>query len=118
MYRRFDTALKQALSNEFSLYGQSDRSLATATARRASAENRVKAMNEATLGKSGFALIHDTASTRYHEDSELMATGKAPLHHPISFYLTTAEHYRKTDADLHLKELVKTTWIEQSAAAA
>lgn len=117
MHRRFDTALKQALATEFSLYGVSDQSLATATARRAAAENRVKAMNEATLGKAGFAIIHDTASTRYHQDAELMAGGNAPQHHKISFYLNAARQYRKSDTDRHMKELAKTTWIESSAAA-
>jgi len=117
MYRRFDTALKKALTNEFSLYGVSDRSLATAAARRAAAENRVKAMNEATLGKAGFAFIHDTASTRYHEDAELMAAGCAPRHHAISFYLNASEHYRKADTDRHVKELKNATWIAAPAAA-
>lgn len=97
MYHRFDSALADALTSEFSLYGHSDRSIATAAARRASAENHVKAMNEATLGKAGFAVIHDTASTRYHEDAEAMAVGKAPTHHPLSFYLKTADLYRKAD---------------------
>lgn len=97
MFRSFDAALTEALSSEFSMFGESERSVATATARRASSENRVKAMNEATLGKVGFALIHDTASTRYHEDAELMAGGKSPAHHSVSFYLSMAETYRKSD---------------------
>ena len=97
MFGSFDSALTEALSSEFSMFGESERSLATAAARQASTENRVKAMNEATLGKVGFALIHDTASTRYHEDAELMASGKSPAHHSISFYLSTAETYRKSD---------------------
>lgn len=97
MYRRFDTALSEALNSEFSHYGHSDRSTATAAARRSSADNRVKAMNEATLGKVGFAAIHDTASTRFHEDAELLAAGKSPVHHPISFYLSSAEAYRRVD---------------------
>ena len=97
MYRSFDTALTTALNTEFSQYGTSDRSTATAAARRASADNHVKAMNEATLGKVGFAAIHDTASRRYHEDAELMLAGKSPRHHPISFYLSTSQAYRKAD---------------------
>jgi hypothetical protein len=117
MYRRFDTALKQALTDEFSLYGVSDRSLATATARRAASENRVKAMNEATLGKAAFAYIHDTASTRYHQDAELMASGNAPRHHTISYYLSIAKRYRKSDTDRHVNELTKSTWIQTGAAA-
>jgi len=99
MYRRFDQALRAALTTEFLLYGGSERCVALATARRASAENRVKAMNEATLGKTGFAAIHDTASSRYHEDAERMASGEAPVHHAISFYLKTAEYYRKMDSN-------------------
>ena len=98
MFCNFDSALTQALSSEFSMFGESDRSLATATARRSSSENRVKAMNEATLGKVGFAMIHDTASSRHHEDAELMADGKSPLHHSTSFYLSMAEAYQKSDA--------------------
>jgi len=94
MYHRFDSALADAFSSELSLYGTSERSIATNAARRAAAENRVKAMNEATLGKAGFAVIHDTASTRYHEDAKLLSTGKAPRHHPISFYLKMAETFR------------------------
>ena len=97
MFRSFDSALTEALSSEFSMFGESERSLATAAARRASTENRVKAMNEATLGKVGFALIHDTASTRFHEDAELTAGGRSPIHHPISFYLSMAATYRKSD---------------------
>ena len=97
MYRNFDCVLATALTSEFSLYGISDRSVAAATARRASSENRVKAMNEATLGKTGFAAIHDTASTRYHEDAELLAAGQAPVHHSVSFYLKTAENYWKAE---------------------
>lgn len=104
MYRRFDTALTDALNSEFSQYGKSDRSIATAAARRSSADNRVKAMNEATLGKVGFAAIHDTASTRFHEDAELLALGKSPIHHPISFYLSSAETYRKVDIAKALRQ--------------
>jgi len=33
MFRNFDSALSQALSSEFSMFGESDRSLATAAAR-------------------------------------------------------------------------------------
>jgi len=112
MFRNFDSALTQALSSEFSMFGESDRSLAAGAARRGSSENRVKAMNEATLGKVGFALIHDTASTRYHEDAELMARGKSPTHHSVSFYLSMAETYRKSDeakpADARAVPIVKT----------
>lgn len=94
MYHRFDTALADALTMEMALYGTSDHSIAAHTARQASAENRVKAMNEATLGKAGFAVIHDTASTRYHEDAQLLAAGRAPKHHSMSFYLKMAETFR------------------------
>ena len=97
MFQTFDTALARALTSEHALFGAPDRRVATATARRAAAENRVKALNEATLGKAGFAAIHDTASTRYHEHAELMALGQPPVHHAISFYLSTAETYRKAD---------------------
>lgn len=99
MYHRFDAALADALNSEYPLYGGSDRSIATAAARRESTENRVKAMNEATLGKVSFAAMHDTACLRYHEDAELMASGKPPLNHSISFYLSTAEVHRKADAE-------------------
>jgi len=116
MYRRFDQALKQALVTEFSLYGNSERSLATVTARRASSENRVKAMNEATLGKTGFAAIHDTASTRYHEDAERMAAGEAPIHYATSFYLKTAEYYRKLDSDMPKQTKPATTPAAAKAA--
>jgi len=97
MFREFDSALTQALRSESSLFGESERSVAARTARRASSENRVKAMNEATLGKVGFARIHDTASTRYHEDAELMTAGRSPTHHAVSFYLSMAEIYQKSD---------------------
>lgn len=98
MYHRFDMALQSALESESSLFGVSERSIAVATARRAASENRVKAMNEATLGKVAFAAIHDTASTRFHEDAERMSHGLSPVHHAISFYLSTAKAYRKADA--------------------
>jgi len=98
MFDRFDTVITQALTSEHSLYGLSDRSIATAAARRAAAENRVKALNEATLGKVGFAAIHETASGRFHEDAEAMARGEPPVHHSVGFYLSTAETYRKADA--------------------
>lgn len=104
MFRDFDSALTQALNSEFSLFGESERSRAAATARRASAENRVKAMNEATIGKVGFARMHDTASTRYHEDSEAMARGQSPTHHGINFYLSMAEKYRKSDKAKHIAD--------------
>jgi len=116
MFRSFDTALTQALSSEFSMFGESDRSLAATAARRGSSENRVKAMNEATLGKVGFALIHDTASTRYHEDAELMASGKSPKHHPVSFYLSMAETYRKSD--LAKQEIIREAPVSNTRAAA
>jgi len=98
MFHRFDTAITQALTSEHSLYGHSDRSIATATARRAAAENRVKALNEATLGKVAFAAIHDTASGRFHEDAEAMSQGQPPVHHAVSFYLSMAETFKKVDA--------------------
>lgn len=98
MFDRFDTAIAKALSSEHSLYGKSDRSVATASARRASAENRVKAMNEATLGKVSFAALHDTASDRFHTDAELMAQGQPPQHHAVSFYLSMAQTFKTSDA--------------------
>ena len=99
MYHRFDNAIATALSTEHSQYGASERSIAMSAARRAAAENRVKALNEATLGKVGFAQMHETASARFHEDAEAMAHGQPPTHHAISFYLTTAATYRKADAE-------------------
>jgi hypothetical protein len=118
MYHSFDAALTQALNSEFSLFGTSDRSVATVAARRASAENHVKAMNEATLGKHGFALIHDTASGRYHEDAELMAAGKPPVHHALGFYLKTAEAHRKADDAKARTEQAAEPFIDRSAARA
>ena len=118
MFRNFDSALTQALSSEFSMFGESERSLATAAARRGSSENRVKAMNEATLGKVGFALIHNTASTRYHEDAELMASGKSPLHHSINFYLSMAETYQKADMPKLVQEKCSAVVPPKTRAAA
>lgn len=97
MFQRFDNAIAKALSSESAQYGASERSIAMAAARRSASENRVKALNEATLGKVGFARMHDTASTRFHEDAEAMAQGQPSIHHPISFYLSTAAAYRKAD---------------------
>jgi len=39
MFRNFDSALTQALSSEFSMFGESYRSLAAGAARRGSSEN-------------------------------------------------------------------------------
>ena len=118
MFRDFDSALKQALASEFSLFGDSERSQATVTARRASAENRVKAMNEATIGKVGFARIHDTASTRYHEDAEAMARGQSPIYHGIAFYLSMAETYRKFDLATDRKTVTHNAPVASVRAAA
>jgi len=119
MFRNFDSALSQALSSEFSMFGESDRSLATAAARRASAENHVKAMNEATLGKVGFAMIHDTASTRFHNDAEAMTRGHSPTHHSVSFYLSLAKTYRKSDKanEAVTKDHRSTVSADRAAAA-
>ncbi len=118
MYARFDTALRQALRSEFALFGVSDRSVATAAARRAAVDNRVKAMNEATLGNVSFAYMHDTASTRFHEDCELMASGRPPRHHSVGYYLKTATAYRHADTDSHVRSLEEKSWLGKSAVAA
>lgn len=97
MFDGFDDALRQALSVPSSLYGSSRRSVATATARRASAENLTKAVAEANAGRTGFAIMHDTASRRYGEDAALMERGEHPFHHDIGFYLKTAEAYCRMD---------------------
>jgi hypothetical protein len=97
MFDGFDDALNRALSDPSSLYGSSKRSIATATARRACAENQTKAIEEATRGRAGFAAMHDTASRRFGEDAALMAQGQQPFHHTFDFYVSTAEAYRKSD---------------------
>lgn len=106
MFDGFDDALKCALTNPSSLYGKSNRSIATSAARRACAENQTKAIEEANKGRVGFAAMHDTASRRYGEDLALLEQGKQPYHHSIDFYLATAKAYNKGDGSAEVVPFV------------
>jgi len=99
MYQKFDDALKKAISSANTPFGIRERGLLIATARRASTDNRVKALNEATLGEFHFAKIHETASIRYHEDAEALANDELPKHQSISHYFSIAQAYKIDDRE-------------------
>ncbi len=99
MYDKFDKALKKVLSSEITPYGIEEKGLLVATARRAAAENRIKALNEAMLGEFKFAKIHETASIRYHKDAEALAEGRQPVHHSICHFFLIAKAYSADDRD-------------------
>lgn len=99
MFDGFDDALSEAFSSSSALYGRSQRSRASAAARRASAENMEKAIAEASAGRVGFAALHDTASRRYREDADLIARGSQPVHHPVAFYLSFATAQARRDGE-------------------
>jgi len=94
MSQTFDRALGRALSCEATPFGIQARRLLIVVARRAAADNRIKAMNEAMLGQFHFAKIHEAASLRYHEDAETMAEGAMPKHQPVAHYSSIATAYR------------------------
>lgn len=97
MYQKFDTALAKALSSEETPFGIQERGLLIATARRAAADNRIKALNEASLGQFHFAKIHESASIRYHEDAEALKRHELPKHQSIAHYFSIADAYRSDD---------------------
>ena len=97
MYQKFDSALTKALSAERTPYGIQERGLLIATARRAAADNRIKALNEAALGQFHFAKIHESASLRYHEDAEALTRNGLPKHQSLAHYLSIADAYRTDD---------------------
>jgi len=99
MYQKFDDALARAFSSEETPFGTQERGLLIATARRAAADNRVKALNEASLGEFHFAKIHEAASIRYHEDAEVMAQNGRPIHQSVAHYFSIAEAYRVDDRE-------------------
>ncbi len=99
MYEKFDNALTRALSSEHTPFGIQERGLLIATARRAAADNRIKALNEAALGEFHFAKIHEAASIRYHEDAEALAKNKLPTNQSVGHYFAIAEAYRSDDED-------------------
>ena len=99
MYQKFDSALAKALSSEETPFGVQERGLLIATARRAAADNRIKALNEAALGQFHFAKIHESASIRYHEDAEALAKNGLPTHQSIAHYFSIAEAYRADDSE-------------------
>ena len=99
MYEKFDNALARALSSEDTSFGIQERGLLIATARRAAADNRIKALNEAALGQFHFAKIHETASLRYHEDAEALARNGLPTHQTVAHYFSIAEAYRSDDRE-------------------
>jgi len=97
MYQKFDSALAMALSPRETPFGYQERGLLIATARRAAADNRIKALNEAALGQFHFAKIHESASLRYHEDAEALAKNGLPSHQTVAHYFSIAEAYRADD---------------------
>jgi len=99
MSHQFDKALKKALSSEQTPFGIQERSVLIATARRAAADNRIKAMNEAMLGQFHFAKIHEAASLRYHEDAERLAKNVLPTHQSVAHYTSIAKAYRTDECD-------------------
>ncbi len=99
MYDNFDKALVNALSDRKTPFGVKEQGLLIVTARRAAADNRIKAMNEAMLGAFNFAKIHECASIRYHEDAEAIEQDNMPIHHPVTHYFSIAQAYRHDDKD-------------------
>jgi len=99
MFEDFDKALAKALSSEKTPFGYQERGLLIATARRAAADNRIKAQNEAALGQFHFAKIHEAASIRYHEDAETLAKQGLPVHQSLTHYFSIAKAYRTDDQD-------------------
>jgi len=99
MYGKFDRALAKALSNKVTPFGIRERGLLIATARRAAADNRIKALNEAALSEFQFAKIHECASIRYHEDAEALANDEMPKHQSISHYFSIAQAYKIDDRE-------------------
>jgi len=97
MFHKFDAVLAKALSSEKTLYGIRDRELLIATARRAAVDNRVKALNEVSLGAFHFAKIHEIASIHYDEDAEALAKNQKPPHLSIVHYFAIADGYRNKD---------------------
>ena len=97
MFQKFDEALTKALASEDTPFGTQERGLLIATARRAAADNRIKAMNEAALGQFRFAKIHEAASLRYHEDAEALVKGELPLRQSLAHYFSIAQTYRTDD---------------------
>lgn len=97
MLDQFDKALAKALSADDTPFGYQERGLLIATARRAAADNRIKALNEAALGQFHFAKIHEAASIRYHEDAETLAKQGLPLHQSLAHYFSIAKTYRIDD---------------------
>jgi len=99
MYHSFDNALAIALSSEETPFGIQERGALIATARRAAADNRIKALNEAALGQFHFAKIHEAASLRYHADAEALARDGLPTFQSVAHYHSIAKAYRTDDLD-------------------
>ena len=99
IYEKYDNALARAFSAEDTPFGIQERGLLIATARRAAADNRIKALNEAALGQFHFAKVHESASLRYHEDAEALAKSGLPTHQTVAHYFSIAEAYRTDDRE-------------------
>lgn len=112
MYTAFDNALTRAFSNEHTPFGAGHCGLAIAVARQAASDNRIKALNEASLGEFKFAKIHEWASIRFHEDAEAMQKHAQPIHHSMAYYLGIAARAKPDDTSRH----PHLTLVERGAA--